>query len=229
MAKKIYISPSDQTRNVYAVGGTTEAVQCRKIALAAVKALERCGFEARTNTTWNGNDAMDRRIAESNAWGADAHIPIHTNAFNGQVTGTRMFCYNTSGEGYKLCESIMEALAPITPGNSDNIVEKHWDEVDYADAPTAYVEVGFHDNPTEAQWIIDHTVDIAEAICKGVCKHFGVSYKASAAAPAPAPTPSTTGKLWRVQVGAFAVKENAQRLRDELKGKGYDAFVTEAV
>lgn len=94
MSKKICISPSDQTENRYSVGNTNEAEQCRKIASALVEALERCGFKAKTNYA-DGSDAMDARIAESNAWGADLHIPIpiHTNAFNGTVMGTRMFCH----------------------------------------------------------------------------------------------------------------------------------------
>ena len=48
MSKKIYISPSDQTKNFYAVGNTNEAEQCRRIALALVDALERCGYPRRT-------------------------------------------------------------------------------------------------------------------------------------------------------------------------------------
>lgn len=67
--KKIYISPSDQTENIYAYGGTNEAEQCRRMAKSLVTALRRCGFEAKTNTTWDGPDAMAKRIAESNAWG----------------------------------------------------------------------------------------------------------------------------------------------------------------
>lgn len=34
-------------------------------------------------------------------------------------------------------------------------------------------------------------------------------------------------KLYRVQVGAFENKTNAERLRDELKGKGYPGFIQE--
>lgn len=34
-------------------------------------------------------------------------------------------------------------------------------------------------------------------------------------------------KLYRVQVGAFEVKANAERLRDELKAKGYPGFIQE--
>ena len=229
MSKKIYFSPSDQTRNTYAVGNTNEAAQCRQIALYAVEAAKRCGFDALTDATSGGDDAMMGRIQQSNAWGADVHIPIHTNAFNGTVMGTRMFCYDTSGDGYKLCKSIMATLSPITPGESDNITAKHYDEVLYADAPTVYIEVGFHDNKTEAQWIIDHKQDIAEAIVKGLCNYYGVAYVApDDQGKTTAPTASTGGNmLYRVQVGAFEVRANAEALRDKLKAAGYDAFVTE--
>ena len=223
MSKKIYFSPSDQTRNIYAVGNTTEAEQCRKIALAAVEAAKRCGFEAKTNVTFGGDAGMRRRVAEGNAWGADAHIPIHTNAFNGQVKGTRMFCYDTSGEGYQICRAILARLAPITPGESDNISKHHFYEVTAAAAPTAYLEVGFHDNREEAQWIIDHTRDIAEAIVMGLCDHYHFDYIAPAGPEAPEqPQQPAEGKrLYRVrrawedgyktQTGAFARLENAKR------------------
>ena len=36
---------------------------------------------------------------------------------------------------------------------------------------------------------------------------------------------STSGKTYRVQVGAFSVKSNAEKLAKELKSKGYDAIV----
>lgn len=229
MSKKIYFSPSDQTRNTYAAGNTTEAIQCRQIALYAVEAAKRCGFEALTDAVSGGDDAMDKRIQQSNDWGADVHIPIHTNAFNGQVMGTRMFCYDTSGEGYKLCKAIMDTLSPITPGESDNITAKHYDEVLYANAPTVYIEVGFHDNNVEAQWIIDHKREIAEAIVKGLCNYYGVAYVTpDDQGKTAAPTASTGGNmLYRVQVGAFEVRANAEALRDKLKAAGYDAFVTE--
>lgn len=38
-------------------------------------------------------------------------------------------------------------------------------------------------------------------------------------------TPATTGKLYRVQVGAFSNKANAERLAAELKGKGYSTII----
>lgn len=173
MSHKIYLSPSDQDKNIYASGKTNEAQQCRKIALAAVEALTRCGFEAKTNVTAE----MEQRVAQSNQWGADVHLCIHTNAHNGQVQGTRLFSYDTSGTGYKICKAVMATLAPITPGESDNITA--WPglyEIRAAVAPTAYVEVGFHDHAEEAAWIVSHTAEIAEALAKGLCNYYGMRY-----------------------------------------------------
>lgn len=173
MAKKIYVSPSDQVSNTYAAGSTTEAIQCRKIAKHLVSVLSRCGFEAKTNV----NDGMRERVAESNAWGADLHICVHTNAHNSNVSGTRLFCYAMNGEGYKACKAVMASLAPITPGTSDGISARpELYETRATNAPCVYIEVEFHDVDEVALWIISHTDEIAEAIAKGVCNYYGVSY-----------------------------------------------------
>ena len=222
MAKeKVYVSPSSQTDNKYAVGNTNEAVQCRKIAVSLVEALERCGFDAMTNTTGD----MYQRTAESNKWGAGLHLPIHTNAYNKKVQGTRIYCYNTTGKGYKASKAIMATLKPITPGTSDSInARTNLYEINNAKAPVAYIEVAFHDNAEEAQWIIDNTVQIAEAICRGVCDYYGVEYVAPVVE---APEPEKTDVLYRVQVGAYSKKANAEDMKKKLKADGYDAIIVE--
>lgn len=221
MAKKIYLSPSDQNANYYAYGGTNEMVQCRKIADACEVALKRCGFEVINNK----NDEMEDRVAESNAWGADLHVCIHTNACNGVVTGTRIFSYDTTGTGYKAAKAVFDVLAPKTPGTSESISPyPALYEVRNTTAYCVYVEAEFHDVPKMAKWIIENVVLIGEAIAEGICNYYGVAYK-----PAQATEPAEKPKsIYRVQVGAFSVKRNAERLRDELKGRGYDAFIVEA-
>ena len=173
--KKIYLSPSDQTANKYAYGDTNEAVQCRRIADALEKALKRCGFAVKNNKT----DSMQARVRESNDWGADLHVPLHTNAYNGKVSGTRIFTYDKSGKGYKCAKKVFHFLAPVTPGASETIsVYDDLYEVKYTAAPCVYIESEFHDVAIVARWIINHVGDIAEAICKGICAHFGVKYVA---------------------------------------------------
>lgn len=58
---KVYLSPSDQTKNRYAYGNTTEAIQCGKIAAACKAALERCGIEVMVGQY----DTMANRCAAS--------------------------------------------------------------------------------------------------------------------------------------------------------------------
>ena len=200
---KVYLSPSNQTDNRYAYGNTTEAVQCGKIADACRAALERSGVTVQVGHM----PSMQDKCKESNAFGADLHVPIHTNAFNGTVTGTRMFCFNSSGEGMKACKAIFNRLAPVTPGTSENIrVDASLYEVRVPSAPTAYVECEFHDNATTAKWIVEHTVDIGEAIARGICDYFGVTYKEKEQPESAA----STDKLYRVQEGAFANRPIAE-------------------
>lgn len=175
MGKKIYLSPSSQPENTYAYGNTNEQVQCRRIADACEVALKRCGFEVK-----NGNSGtIYTRVAESNAWGADLHVPIHTNAYNGNVSGTRIFCFNGNGEGNKAAQAVFKTLAPITPGTSESITANpSLYEVNDAAAPTVYVEAEFHDVAACAKWIIENVEAIGEAICQGICNYFKVEYKA---------------------------------------------------
>ena len=226
MSKKIYISPSDQTKNLYAVGNTNEAEQCRKIALVLVDALERCGFQAKTNVSPSAS--MYDRVKESNAWGADAHIPVHTNAYNGKVTGFRGFFYSAGGIGHKLLNAIAKAVIPITPGTSDGLsANPNLYEIKSSNAPCAYLELGFHDNPVEARYIIDHTKELAEAVCKGVCAHYGVTYVNPDKVPAPAP--ESTGTIYRVQVGAYRNKANAEAMQKKLTLADFPAIIVKSI
>lgn len=208
---KVYLSPSDQTSNSYAYGNTTEAVQCGKIAEACRTALERSGVSVKIGHMIS----MQQKCKESDEYGAHLHVPIHTNAFNGKVSGTRIFCFSNNGNGMKACKKIFACLAPLTPGKSENIkVDSTLYEVRVPKAPTAYVECEFHDNPDTAKWIIENTNAIGEAIAKGICNYFDVEYK----------KPKTT--LYRVQVGAYSVKANADKMLDKLLKAGFSGFIT---
>lgn len=216
MAKKIYLSPSSQHENPYAYGGTNEAAQCMKIAHACEAALNRCGFEAVV-----GGGTMYTRVPESNRWGADLHVAIHTNAANGQTTGTRCYAWKTGGDGFRAAQAIFNVLAPITPGVSEGVFEQRgWYEIKNTKAPCAYVECEFHDVPETAKWIVEHTKEIGDAIANGICNFYGVAF-----VPETPPEAEEPKVLYRVQCGAFSKKENAEALVAKLKAAGFDAIV----
>ena len=166
MSKKVYISPSDQVSNAYAWGNTNEHVQCQKIAEAEAAALRRSGVEVQVAAF---GSTMAQRCAQSNAFRADIHNCVHTNACNGKVMGTRLFCYAIPGKGYDACKAVFNELAPLTPGTSENVQKNpNLYEVRTPAAPTVYCECEFHDTVEGAKWIVEHTTEIGEAIAKGL-------------------------------------------------------------
>nr|DAV20496.1 MAG TPA: Cell wall hydrolase autolysin [Caudoviricetes sp.] len=221
---KVYLSPSNQTENRYAYGNTTEAEQCGRIAEACRAALERSGVTVKLGHM----PSMHEKVRESDAFGAELHVPIHTNAFNGSVMGTRMFCYNGAGRGMAACKAIFARVAPLSPGTSENIqVNPKLYEVRVPKAPTAYIECEFHDTVEGAKWLVENTTAIGEAIAHGICDYFGVTYK-PVEQPKPAqPEQPATDKLYRVQVGAFAVRENAEKMLRRLKDAGFEGYIRE--
>ena len=213
---KIYLSPSSQHENPYAYGGTNEAAQCMKIAQACEVALKRCGFNVAV-----GGGTMYTRVPESNRWGADLHVAIHTNAANGKTTGTRCYAWKIGGDGFRAAQAIFNVLAPITPGVSEGVFEQRgWYEIKNTKAPCAYVECEFHDVPETAKWIVEHTKEIGDAIAKGICNFYGVAF-----VPETPPEAEEPKVLYRVQCGAFSKKENAEALVARLKAAGFDAIV----
>ena len=216
---KVFLSPSNQYDNVYAYGNTTEGVQCGKIAEACKSALERSGVDVMLMH----DESMQTKCAESNKFDADLHVPIHTNAFNGKVMGTRMFCYSAGGKGMEACKAIYARLAPITPGESENIqVNADYYEVRVPAAPTAYIECEFHDTVEGAKWIVENTVLIGETIARGICDYFGVKFVEK---PKPV-EPEKKDVLYRVQIGAYKIKANAEKRQAEAKAAGFtDAFI----
>lgn len=215
MAKKIFLSPSSQTGNTYSYGNTNEAVVCGKIADACEAALKRCGFE----TKYEQFDTLANRVSHSNQWGADLHLPIHTNAHNKKVTGTRIMCYDLKGEGYKASKAVYDALAPITPGTSEAVQTSRFYEILHSKAPCVYVEADFHDVPDVAKWLIENTVAVGEAICKGICNYFGVKYIEVNTPPVSAEEETFSVELRELKYGSEG--EDVKALQILLIGNGF--------
>lgn len=170
---KIYLSPSSQPANLYSAGNTNEQTQCIRIAQFAKKAFDRCGFDC---IVGEADIDFTGRTAESNRFGADIHIPIHTNAGGGH--GVRVFVYGRTPARMVYAQPVYDAINAICPYKSTSGVTENpgLHEVKYSNGKCVYVEAAFHDNADEAQWIINNVEQIGEAICEGICEGAGVKY-----------------------------------------------------
>lgn len=221
MSKKIYISPSNQSANTYATGSTNEKEQCRKIAKHCVAFLKKQGFDV--ECTYNNN--MYDRVLESNLFGADLHVAIHTNATakHNITGGTQILIYDSTAERLKAATAVFERLSIITPGTkAERIIEKpDFYEINSAKGLTLYCECEFHDTKEGSDFIIGNTRKIGEAIAKGICDYYGVDFEDEKENSA-----SSKGEtLYKIQVGAFREKKNAQSYLKKLKRAGFEGFI----
>lgn len=227
-AKRIYLSPSNQGANLYATGGTNEMHQCDKIAAAAAAALKRCGFSVKTGKS---GDTMENRCKESDAFKADIHIPIHTNATekHNVTGGTLVMLYKSSTQHNKAGLALLNAVGSISPGNDFALqYRKNLYELNTPAAMSLYLEVEFHDTKKGSDWIRNNHDEIGEAIAKAMCSYYGVKYKAPATEETKDSSASTDKKtLYCVQVGAYSKKANAQAMKEKLVKAGYDAVIKE--
>lgn len=135
------------------------------------------------------------------------------------------------GTGKVLAENILNEVVKIGQNSRGAKTRKNSSGGDYygwirsTKAPAVIVEGAFLDNKKDIQIMDTKAEQIAfgVAIAKGILKTLGIAYKEP---EAPVKT-ETTGKIYRVQVGAYAVKANAEAMQKKLKAAGYDAIIVE--
>ena len=239
---KVYLSPSNQTDNRYAYGNTTEAVQCGKIADACRAALERSGVTVKVGHMIH----MSEKIAQSNAFGADLHVPIHTNAFNDYDE----IVYTNAPAAYVECEFhdnaktakwIVEHTTDIGEAIAQGICDYFGVTFKAPEQPAPAKSVdevarevirGEWGNGSDrrqrleaAGYDYDTVQDRVNAILTG--DEPEQPAPAEPVEPAPEPEQPAADKLYRVQVGAFAVRANAEKMLRRLKDAGFDGYIRE--
>jgi N-acetylmuramoyl-L-alanine amidase len=88
------------------------------------------------------------------------------------------------------------------------------------DCPAVLLELGFMDSTTDVPIILTdkYAQQCAKAIVEILVKRGNLTKKKET-------KKETSGTIYRVQVGAFSKKENAEKLVKQLKAKGYDVFI----
>ena len=205
---KVYLSPSSQKANKYAYGGVSEADVCREIGKLVETFLILNGVSCKLGLQDNYVD----RVNESNTFYPDLHVCIHTNAGGGQ--GTTVFT-SSKCKNNKYAKSIYNEVALVTPTKDRGMkVKDNLYEIKNTRANCCYIEMEFHDNPTTAKWIIENKYELAQSIVNGILKPNNII-----------PVFSEAKEYWRVQIGAYSKKENANRMLEMLKNAGVTAYV----
>jgi len=192
--KKVYISPSTQQNNVGVGPFGTEEIEMNAITDILIPILLKDGrFTIKRNSP--SMDDVYSIATDSNNFGADIHVAIHSNAGGG--VGTEVMAYGPNTNSERLAKCLYDQIAPLSPGADRGIKynPKLIEVGDLVHAPAALIELAFHDNLADATWIAYNHEMIAKRLYMGICDYFGYSYEALVVAPViTPPTPPTLDK-----------------------------------
>ena len=183
------------------------------------------------DTTGKTDVSLADRCKKANEWGADLYLSSHHNAgINlGNGGGIVAYAYKEGGTAAKYRDAIYNACisAGGLKGNrSDPTLTANFYVLKNTKAPAVLMEYGFMDSRADAPVILTEAYSklVAYATMEAIAKVAGLKKKSSTATPA---TTNTSGKIYRVQIGAFSVKENAEKQLAKAKAAGFtDAYIT---
>ena len=173
---KVYLSPSNhgEGQNKCLKSGCYEDKHTRPIAEACAKYLNAAGIETKIGAK---SKNMAAKCAESDSFGADLYVPIHTNAASADARYLLFMFYQDNDTYRKIFNAVAPKLVAIYPGN----VAAHYSvrpdliEVKTPKAKTIYCELGFHTNQTDVDDFIHDPDKVGKALADGICAYFGIS------------------------------------------------------
>ena len=198
---------------------------CDKIE-KKLKAYEGYELLRTDDTTGEKAISVEDRAAAANKFGAEVYISVHHNAGidGGKGGGIVAYTYTkidkeTEAWQKELYNSLIKHTG-LKGNRAQPLAHADLAECRLTAMPAILLECGFLDSATDSKIILteEYAEKCAEAIVEVLVKRLGLKKK---------PTETKATKHYRVQVGYFSKKENAERLVAELKSKGYSAIIKE--
>ncbi|MEG1930971.1 MAG: N-acetylmuramoyl-L-alanine amidase [Anaerovorax sp.] len=174
----IYLSPSLQEFNKYVNGGNEEYYM-NLIADAMIPYLRANQISFTRN---NPTDTLSKVIAQSNAGNYDLHLALHSNSspenLSGVLQGPDVYYYTYSEDGQRAAYIIADNLKDIypDPGLVTTVPNTSLAELRRVKAPAVLVEIAYHDNDADAQWIKDNINGIAANLVLSLTEYFGIPF-----------------------------------------------------
>ncbi len=175
---RIYLSPSTQEYNAY-VTGNSEEYYANLIADAMVPYLRASGIQFTRN---DPNGTVSNSIASSNAGNYDLHLAIHSNAappsLSGTIQGPDVYYYANSTRGQSAATIFANNLELIYPNPSlvTTVATTTLAELTRTRAVAVLVEVAYHDNYNDANWIINNIEAIGANLSASVADYLNVPF-----------------------------------------------------
>ena len=217
MAYRVVIDPGHGGTDPGAVyEGRQEKDDVLRLALAVGDILENSGVDVVYTRTTDVYDTPYQKAVKGNNANADIFLSIHRNATAAPsgANGVMSLVYEDTGVPAELARNINANLVALGFKDLGVIERPGLVVLRRTNIPAVLVEVGFIDSPKDNALFDEKFNEIAAGIANGVLETLGVE-------------PDTVPPIYyRVQTGAYRVRENADRLLMDLEAHVFPAFIT---
>lgn len=168
---KIYLSPSVQEGNRGIGDYGTEEKRMNEIADIVQRELSnRNNIELKRNTP--DMDAI-QITNDSNNWNADYHCSFHSNAGGGKGCEIYHYVDGTENLSLKIARRVYNKVVAISPNDGRGMKNgmQFFEVNDNIKAISFLLEIGFHDNEVDSNFIINEKEKIGKAIAEGILEH----------------------------------------------------------
>ena len=204
-----------------ASGYVKETVKNREVGNRLISMLKENGHTVINCTVDLSNNDLYDRVKKANAQKLDLFISLHLNAFQTTTNamGVETYIYNqpypTKAENKAIAQRIQTELVNKVGWKNRGVKEENFYVLRETVANAVLIELGFCDSKADMdKW---NTETIAKAIYKGITQ---TDYKQK--------TTTTTNNgitFYRVVVGSYKDKTNAQAQVEKLKKAGFNCFI----
>ena len=208
-----------------------------QLTLELGKVLKENGVNVLYTRTTDIYQTPFEKAQIANRSGADYFISIHRNSSPtpNQYNGVETLIYDKSGLKLEMAENINAALEEIGFENLGVKARPGLVVLRRTQMPALLVEAGFINSDTDNALFDDNLEASARAIAYGILETLDVENVMTENVPTPRQMTGTAAAidagapeeptLYRVQVGLFRQRQNADNLLYELQEKGYPAFI----
>lgn len=186
-----------------------------RLAMAVGQILENRGVDVVYTRTSDVYQTPFEKASIGNEANADFFLSFHRNSSPrpNQYSGVETLVYDKSGEKLELAENINGALGELGYQNLGVKARPGLVVLRRTKMPAVLIETGFINTDADNQLFDQKFDQTAQAIADAVLGTLGEEEV------------EQEPQLYRVQVGLFRVKQNADNLLYELLDKGYPAFM----
>ena len=206
------------------LGNRKESSDVLSIGKEVAVEMRRHGVVVDETRTNDSTLSLRDRSSFENRKAYDYFVSFHRNAFNKKAHGVETFTYShSSKKANELATKVQNNLVAL--GFTDRgTKEANFHVLRETKSPAILVEMGFIDNAEDNKIFDCKRNEIVKVITQAILSQLNIKY-IDKIVIAKEVDKKDNDKLYKVQVGAFGIRQNADNLVLELEKSGYKPFI----